>query len=231
MLISNDGISTRLADNVPPLYTEPYCTITCSSTTFFLGEIMKLKELISKARTCRRFKGNHRISSDILAELVDHARLSASARNNQILRFVTIAEKETCEAMNSLVVMGGALTPEQRATSTQHPGGFIVIVGPDKMDDFATIDIGIAAQSINLAACESGLACCMIGAVKKKEAAALIGLPEDLQVKLVIAVGEADEVRRIVSRRDDGSLTYYRDERDEHCVPKISLDEAIILRK
>lgn len=192
---------------------------------------MKLKELISRARTCRRFKGAHRISNEALADLVDHARLSASARNKQVLRFAVISDGETCEAMNSLIVLGGALTPEQRATAEQHPGGFIVIAGPENMDDFAIIDIGIAAQSINLAACEAGLACCMIGAVKKNEAAALIGLPEDLKVKLVLAVGEPDEVCRIVPRRADGSLSYYRDENDEHCVPKISLDEAVIIRK
>ncbi len=192
---------------------------------------MKLKELISRARTCRRFKGEHQLSSEILADLVDHARLSASARNKQVLRFVTIADKDTCEAMNALVVMGGSLTPEQRAKADQHPGGFIVIVGPENLDEFAVIDIGIAAQSINLAACEAGLACCMIGAVKKNEAAALLGLPKDMQVKLVLALGEPDEVRRLVERRDDGSLTYYRDENDEHCVPKISLEEAVIIRK
>ena len=192
---------------------------------------MKLKELISRARTCRRFKGEHRLSSETLADLVDHARLSASARNHQVLRFITIADKDTCEALNALVVMGGSLTPEQRATVKQHPGGFIVIAGPEKMDDFALMDVGIAAQSINLAACEAGLACCMIGAVQKNEAAELLALPEELQVRLVLALGEPDEVRRLVERRSDGTLTYYRDENDEHCVPKISLDEAIIIRK
>lgn len=192
---------------------------------------MKLKELISHARTCRRFKGEKHISSATLAELVDHARLSASARNKQVLRFITIADHDTCEAMNSLVVMGGALTPEQRAGSHQHPGGFIVIAGPSNMDDFAIMDVGIAAQSINLAACEAGLACCMIGAVKKTEAAELIGLPHDLQVKLVLAIGEADEVRRLVEPGPDGSLTYYRDAQDEHCIPKMPLDQCIIIRK
>ena len=192
---------------------------------------MKLKELISRARTCRRFKGEHRLSSETLADLVDHARLSASARNHQVLRFITIADKDTCEALNALVVMGDSLTPEQRATVKQHPGGFIVIAGPEKMDDFALMDVGIAAQSINLAACEAGLACCMIGAVKKNEAAELLALPKELQVRLVLALGEPDEVRRLVERRSDGTLTYYRDENDEHCVPKISLDEAIIIRK
>ena len=191
---------------------------------------MNLKELIVSTRTCRRFKGDRRLSSDTLAELVDYARLSASARNMQVLRFITVADKELCEALNGLVVMGGSLTPAQRATSAQHPGGFIVIVGPENMNDFAIMDVGIAAQSIALAACEANLACCMIGAVKKDEAAALLHLPEGLCIRLVLALGEPDEVRRVVERRPDGSLTYYRDENDVHCVPKITLDESILFR-
>lgn len=191
---------------------------------------MDLKKLVTEARTCRRFKGERRLSADELAAFVDYARLSASARNAQILRYVLVSDPETRAAMDSLVVLGGALTPEQRATDSQRPGGYIVIAGPEKMDDFAIMDVGIAAQSINLAACEAGFATCMIGAVKKDEAAALIGLPEELKVKLVLAVGEADEIRHLVERRPDGKLIYYRDENDEHCVPKITLDEAIVGR-
>ena len=192
---------------------------------------MALKELITKARTCRRFKGDITLSAETLASFIDCARLSASARNAQCLRYVTVTDAETRAAMNGLVVLGGALTPEQRATDAQRPGAYIVICGPDKMDDFATMDVGIAAQSINLAACEAGFRTCMIGAVKKDEAAALLGLPEELKVKLVLALGASDEEVRLVERREDGKLIYYRDENDVHCVPKITLEEAIILNK
>ena len=171
------------------------------------------------------------LSTETLTSLIDYARLAASARNAQILRFVTISDAETRSAMDKLVVLGGALTPEQRATDAQRPGGYIVICGPENMDDFATMDVGIAAQTINLAACEAGLRTCMIGAVKKDEAAQLIGLPDGLKVKLVMALGVSDEEIRLVGRRDDGKLIYYRDENDVHCVPKITLEEAVILNR
>lgn len=192
---------------------------------------MELKELVTKARTCRRFKGQSVLSTETLTSLIDYARLAASARNAQILRFVTVSDAETRSAMDKLVVLGGALTPEQRATDAQRPGGYIVICGPENMDDFATMDVGIAAQSINLAACEAGLRTCMIGAVKKDEAAQLIGLPDGLKVKLVMALGVSDEEIRLVGRRDDGKLIYYRDENDVHCVPKITLEEAVIMNR
>lgn len=192
---------------------------------------MELKELVTKARTCRRFKGEAVLSTESLTALVDYARLSASARNAQILRYVTVSDAAVRAAMDKLVVLGGALTPEQRATDAQRPGGYIVICGPATMDDFATMDVGIAAQTINLAACEAGLRTCMIGAMKKDEVAELLGLPEDLKPKLVMALGVADEEVRLVGRREDGKLIYFRDANDVHCVPKITLEEAVIMNK
>ncbi len=188
---------------------------------------MKLKDLVVQARTCRRFQGDQAVSFSALQEFIDHARLSASARNKQQLRFVCITDKEACSAMNAFVVMGGALSAEQRATPKQHPAAFIAIIGPEEMDSFAVMDVGIAAQTINLAACEAGLACCMIGAFQKEKAARLIGLEDGLQIKLILAIGKADEERRIVPPVN-GSLTYYRDENDVHCVPKLPLDTLII---
>ena len=192
---------------------------------------MALKELISKARTCRRYKGNITPSTEVLAEFIDHARLSASARNGQILRYITVTDAALRAELDKLVVLGGALTPEQRATDAQRPGAYIAICAPEKIDDFAVMDIGIAAQSMNLAACEAGFNTCMIGAMKKDEAAALLGVPEGMAVRLILAIGAPDEEIRLVGRREDGKLTYYRDENDVHCVPKITLEEAIIFKK
>ena len=192
---------------------------------------MALKELVTKARTCRRYKGNITISTEVLAEFIDHARLSASARNAQILRYITVTDADTRAALNKLVVLGGALTPEQRATEAQYPGAYIAICAPEKIDDFAVMDIGIAAQTMNLAACEAGFNTCMIGAMKKDEASALLGVPEGMALRLLLAIGAPDEEIRIVERREDGKLIYYRDENDVHCVPKITLEEAILAKK
>ena len=83
---------------------------------------MALKELITKARTCRRFKGDITLSAETLASFIDCARLSASARNAQCLRYVTVTDAETRAAMNGHVVLGGALTPEQREPTPSAPG-------------------------------------------------------------------------------------------------------------
>ncbi len=190
---------------------------------------MNFHELVTSARTCRRFSGDL-LPLSVLEHIADCARLSPSARNAQILRYALISSAEKCAAMFSLVRFGGALKPEQRPTEAQQPGGYIVILGPAELSEFAVMDVGIAAQSMFLAANEAGLGCCMIGTFKKKEVADLLGIEDSASLKLVLAFGGPAEQRRIVERRPDGSLTYYRDENDAHCVPKITLEEAVALR-
>ena len=192
---------------------------------------MAIRTLIEQARTCRRYHGNRPVSQETLVELVDCARLSPSARNAQILRFATANDADTCLALNEAVVYGGAFAPEQRPAPQQKAPAFIAILGPADIKGFSLFDMGIAAQSIHLAAVDAGLACCMIGAFDAQKVTAILGVPENLEVKLLIAVGSPAEERRAVACREDGSLVYYRDENDVHCVPKLSLDELLIIRK
>ena len=187
---------------------------------------MTIAQLVSQSRTCRRFKGDP-VPAAMLEAFADCARLSPSARNSQLLRYVLVSSPERCRTLFSMLTFGGAFAPEQRPTAEQMPRGYIIIAGPEKIDAFTTMDIGIAAQSMFLAAGEAGLGCCMVGAFNRPSLTAMLNLPQGLEAKLVLAFGEPAETRKIVGRRPDGSLTYYRNEQDEHCVPKITLDEAI----
>ncbi len=190
---------------------------------------MTIPQIITGSRTCRRFKGDP-VSSAMLESFADCARLSASARDMQILRYILVSDQSVCRDIFKNLVLGGALAPEQRPTEGQMPRGYVVIAGPERMDNFSVMDIGIAAQSMFLAAGEAGIGCCMVGAFNKNALADLLGMPENLEAKLVLAFGTPAETRKIVGRRPDGKLTYYRNEKDEHCVPKITIEEAVVRR-
>lgn len=187
-------------------------------------------DLIRASRTCRRFRGSDALTGDDLTALVSAARLSPSARNAQPLRYILVSSPEVREALFPLLVLGGGLAPGQRAAPHQHPGGYIIIFGPDRLENFGLMDVGIAAQSINLAANDAGFACCMIGAFNKPALHDLLTPPEGLDAKLVIAVGVPDEERRITLARM-GETAYYRDADDTHCVPKLSVDDLVIARR
>ena len=89
-------------------------------------------------------------------------------------------------------------------------------------------DVGIAAQTILLAAVEKGLGGCMIGSFRKPELKSLLGLSEGIEPNLVVALGKPAEKVILTEVGADGSTAYYRDENDVHYVPKRRLEDIIL---
>lgn len=67
-----------------------------------------LKELVKKCRTYRRFYQEVPISMEELTDLVDTARLTASASNLQPLRYKLVNEPELCAQIFSPSALGGS---------------------------------------------------------------------------------------------------------------------------
>lgn len=191
---------------------------------------MTVKELIIQNRSVRTFDESVHISRDELADFADCARLSASARNAQPLKFRLVHEPEEAEALLALTRWAGYITDRKLPPDGHHPTAFIVIchdmdIDP-KPEDFQK-DVGIAAQSITLAAAEAGYSGCMIGSFSPEKARVLLGLSENLKPQLVIALGKCDECV-ILCDTKDGDTKYFRDDANVHFVPKRGADEVII---
>lgn len=89
-------------------------------------------------------------------------------------------------------------------------------------------DIGIAAQTILLAATEKGLGGCMIGSFEKGALKELLQLPAQIEPMLALAIGKPDETVALTAVGLDGSTDYYRDENDRHHVPKRALNDILL---
>lgn len=192
---------------------------------------MTLTELIVTSRTCRRFQSSVGLTEGILIDLVNMARLSPSARNAQVLRYAIATDPAVRREVFGLLTLGGAFKPEQRPTADQQPGAYIVILGPEKLEGFGLMDVGIVAQSVNLAANAAGLACCMVGAFNKPALRALLDVPADLDPKLVLALGVPAEKRQIAPLGKNGDTAYFRDDNGVHWVPKRALEDVIVIRR
>jgi len=91
------------------------------------------------------------------------------------------------------------------------------------------IDDGIAAQTIMLGAAEKGYGGCMLGNVRRSQLAESLGIDTSLySVDLVLALGKPKEEVVIVPVKDDGKVSYYRDENQIHYVPKRALEDIIL---
>lgn len=189
------------------------------------------KMLVLKNRSYRSYDPSVRVKREELEELVDFARLSASGANRQCLKFRLCVDEKELEFVRSNTKMGAALPQLQLPPPGHEPSAYIVICADRELmlsKDIMLIDVGIAAQSITLAASDLGLGGCMIAAFDREKLKEGLSLDEKLEAELVIAIGRPDEFSFITELASDGKTTYFRDDKGVHFVPKRPLSDIII---
>jgi len=191
-------------------------------------EVKMIADLVRKNRSCRRFYQNHPVTNETLMDLVNLARLSASAANLQPLCYILFSTPPNNEKIFSCLGWAAYLKDWPGPKEGERPSAYIVILGnTTKAKDFGC-DQGIAAQSILLGAREAGLAGCMIGSVSQESLRDLFNIPAHLKILLVIALGKPKEQVFIEEVGAEGDIRYWRDEQGVHHVPKRTLADIII---
>ena len=189
---------------------------------------MDIKELVLKNRSYRRFYQDQIISMELLKDLINLARLSATGANMQPLKFLLSND----EKKNSLIFpcLGWAayLKDWPGPAEGERPSAYIIILGDTKIRAASPCDYGIAAQSILLGAVENGFGGCMIATIRKQDLIKSLEIPEHLEILLVIALGKPKEKVVIENVGPDGDIKYWRDSDGVHHVPKRSLENLIV---
>lgn len=187
-----------------------------------------LRDLVLKNRSYRRFHQEITIERETLRELVDLARLSASALNLQPLKYILSCDPQTNGKIFPHLGWAGYLKDWPGPDEGERPSAYIIILGDTHISRSFGCDHGIAAQSILLGATEKGLGGCMIATVNRQELSKAIGIPARYEILLVIALGKPKEKVVIEPVGLDGNIRYWRDSQGVHHVPKRALDEIII---
>lgn len=187
---------------------------------------MKIKDLVLKNRSYRRFDESHRIEYSLFEELIELARFSASASNRQPLRFVICNSPEDCERVFPSLAWAGYLKDWDGPEPGERPSGYIIILGDKSITNNFYVDHGIAAQSILLGATEAGLGGCMFASIKREQLRHELKIPEQYEILLVLAIGKPVE-NVIIDDIKEGDIKYWRDSERKHHVPKRSLAELI----
>ncbi len=187
-----------------------------------------MRDLILSNRSCRRFHQEFAVERRTLDELVELARLSASAANLQPLKYILSCEPAKNATIFAALAWAGYLKDWPGPAEGERPPAYIVILGDTQINHTFGCDHGIAAQSILLGAREKGLAGCMVGLVKRDELRKALAIADRYEILLVIALGKPKEQAVIEEVGPDGSIKYWRDSAGVHHVPKRSLRELII---
>ncbi len=147
---------------------------------------MTVHDAIRKRYSCRTYQDKS-IEKEKLDSILEAARLAPSAKNTQDWRFVVVIDKEIRLLL---------------AETTNRPESFkntgVIIVGCSNSGDvmkcgqaIAQIDVAIAFEHICLQATELGLGTCWIGSFKTEKVRAILGIPDDIQIIELMAVGYA----------------------------------------
>ncbi len=183
------------------------------------------KDLLLKNRSIRKYDQNVAVSRETLLELVDLGRLANSAGNRQPLKYFISHTSE----MNALIYkhIGLAGQPPEG----ERPSAYIIMLSDSLLSGYggSTVDHGIAAEVILLAATEKGLGGCMIGMINRKGLQAALQIPERYSILLVLTVGKPTEKHVFeVAEDEKADMKGWWDEQGVRHIPKRRLKDVVI---
>lgn len=187
-----------------------------------------IADLIKANRSCRRFDEKHQIPLQTLVELVELARMSASAANLQPLKYIISSQPAINAKIYDCLKWAGYLEDWPGPKPGERPAAYIVVLHDTHICKTVDCDHGIASQSILLGATEKGLAGCMIAAVNHPKLNLALGIADHLNTRLVLALGRPKEKVVIEELEEAGDIRYWRDADAVHHVPKRSVNEIIL---
>ena len=188
-------------------------------------------DLVKQACSHRGFRQDRKVTRQELEHLVECARFTPAARNDQVLKYYLAEKPETVAAIQPLTKWAGALAELHLPRKGAEPVAYIVICLDGSLAENPAPyqrDVGIVAQTMLLAAAEMGLNGCMIGSFAAGELREKLDLPEAIKPQLLLALGEGTDRIVMTDVGEDGSTTYYRDAEDTHYVPKRTLEQLIL---
>ena len=209
-----------MADNYLGRKMEEYEAQKCASVR---TRRVSLVSLLAKNRSTRGFDSSFKVRHDQLQSLVEAARLSPSAMNQQVLRYRLVTEEEAHLVLPHIRL--GAALPELNLPLAGTESNAFVVICTDKEGRFVDMDMGIATQSILLRAVEMGLNGVCIAAFDKERVREALQLP--LTPQLILAIGRSAEHVEVVEIAEGENQRYYR-KNGTHFVPKIKIEDLII---
>jgi nitroreductase len=186
-----------------------------------------IRELVIKNRSYRRFQ-KVPVERETLRELVDLARLSASAANRQPLKYLLSCQPEKNALIFPCLSWASYLKDWPGPADGERPAAYIIVLGDTRVSQSFDCDHGIAAQSIMLGATERDLGGCIMGAIDRPRLGQSLNIPPHYEILLVLALGKPSETVVLETVGPDGDIKFWRSKDDVRHVPKRALDDIIV---
>jgi len=189
---------------------------------------MNLLDLILANRSYRRFYQNEEIEETRLLSWINLARLSASARNMQSLKYIILNTNDICGKVFPYLGWAGYLSDWIGPEEGERPSAYIIMLSDSRIAKEYFCDHGIAAQSILLGAVNDGFGGCIVANIQRAKLREAINLPEHFDIIQILALGKPKEKVVIEDVDIKNDIRYWRDKDRIHHVPKRKLNDIIV---
>lgn len=165
---------------------------------------MNVKEAINSRKSIRKYQ-DKQISKEIIDELLDAARKAPSAKNTQSHRYFIVNDKKTKDqlikhgAFKQPYVNDAPLIIVCCADPAQYPKSAEV---DERPENYAYIDLSIAASFLVLRATELGLGTVFVAWIYRDKIKEILNIPKNYIIPFVIPVGYPAEDPNPKPRKD-----------------------------
>lgn len=144
---------------------------------------MDVFDAIQNRKSSRSYKPTP-VPKAVLEKLLEAARHSPSAKNVQPWHFIVVTDKAKRKALSKGMF----------ASFLEKVPAVIVLCGDQQASpDWYVVDVALAGENMVLAATAEGLGTCWVGSFDEKQVQKLLGIPKELRVVALLAVGYAQE--------------------------------------
>jgi len=168
---------------------------------------MEFFETIKTRHSCRSYKSAH-VPDDLLAKVLEAARIAPSGSNKQPWKFVVVKNAKTRKALVS-ACKGQEFVGEAPVVIVACGEVFETNRGDWMGWHGMLLDIAIAMDHMQLAAHAVGLATCWIGAFNAEEVHKLLDIPKELKIVGLLPVGYASDPLKTSPRKALNEIVCY----------------------
>lgn len=186
---------------------------------------MSIIEKMQSRRTYRRFE-QKAVPQNVVEDIVEAVRLSSCGANRQAVRLVVIQNPETVAKVQPLVKWAAYLPPEQGTPKADElPTLYVAVLQDTSIPGDLNTDTGIALANMTMAAWDSGIGSCIMGAINRPALTELLDIKEPEKLAFMVAFGYPTHKSYVVPLTEETGVKYYLDENRDYCVPKRSKEE------
>jgi nitroreductase len=166
---------------------------------------MELWDAIRRRRSIRKYK-DQPIEQEKLDRVLEAGRLAPSAGNRQEWRYVVVRDPGTRQKL-AIIANGQQFVAQAAAVIVccARESGHVMSCGQASH----SIDVAISVDHMTLAAVDEGLGTCWIGAFKEDPVKQLLGIPLDVRVVALLAIGYPDMEPKARQRRPMDEVACY----------------------